>query len=544
MSENSSNTVHFQEYFKVIRSRIWVIFTIFILTVLSGAYVTEEVIAKVYSATADIEIKARNMPSVADFGGDTPDRIIDPNSFQNEFQIMQEPDTLLPIIEDLGLEKRWAKTVFKSSTGTLTAQEALAHMTQILKFDFTRGTNIIKITASSEDPKEAAEIANALANRYKTMREVEEAERNNRGTSSIRDQIDQQQKIVDAQQAKVDQLRQAAQSAGFPIQPGSRGSESQLDQDLIRRKSDLLTAKEDADARRVLLQSVINLSDEEFINTLEALGRQEPDIANLRSQTFSLESDVDDLLKKGFGEDNPEVQSVRAEIAVKQQQIKDLVAGTRRAMTVDSQMADSRVALLAGEVKDLTSKTLAEQSSQLEPFQDAQSELEKQQSLLDAYNVHLKQVSADFHMVESPVQIVAKALPPEAPSKPNKTLDMGVSVMAGLFVGVVVAFLIEYLDTSVKTMADAESLLGLPVLTVIPNKGGPMPLTQQAARLPHAEGYRILRAKLDLKVQNVLSRCWICPSCNTHSLHRCILSRNENGSRSCIGYGGFRWHLI
>ncbi len=53
-------------------------------------------------------------------------------------------------------------------------------------------------------------------------------------------------------------------------------------------------------------------------------------------------------------------------------------------------------------------------------------------------------------------------------------------------------------------MADAEMLLGLPVLTVIPNKGGPMPLTQQAARLPHAEGYRILRAKLDLKVQNGL----------------------------------------
>ena len=91
---------------------------------------------------------------------------------------------------------------------------------------------------------------------------------------------------------------------------------------------------------------------------------------------------------------------------------------------------------------------------------------------------------------------------PDRPSKPKKGLDLAISVMAGLFVGIVVAFLIEYLDTSVKTMADAEMLLGLPVLTVIPNKGGPMPLVQDSARLPHAEGYRILRAKLDLKVQN------------------------------------------
>ena len=92
--------------------------------------------------------------------------------------------------------------------------------------------------------------------------------------------------------------------------------------------------------------------------------------------------------------------------------------------------------------------------------------------------------------------------PPEGPSKPNKNLNMAISIVAGLFVGIGVAFLIEYLDTSVKTMADAETLLGLPVLTVIPNKGGPMPLVQDSGRQPHAEGYRILRAKLDLKVQN------------------------------------------
>ena len=81
-------------------------------------------------------------------------------------------------------------------------------------------------------------------------------------------------------------------------------------------------------------------------------------------------------------------------------------------------------------------------------------------------------------------------------------LYIGMSAGVGLLFGIIVAFLIEYLDTSVKTMADAEQLLGLPVLTIIPNKGGPMPLTQQTARLPHAEGYRILRAKLNLKVQN------------------------------------------
>ena len=58
------------------------------------------------------------------------------------------------------------------------------------------------------------------------------------------------------------------------------------------------------------------------------------------------------------------------------------------------------------------------------------------------------------------------------------------------------AFFIEYLDTSVKTMDDVEKFLGLPVLSVIPD--GVAPLIQEGPDSPHAEGYRILRAKIDL----------------------------------------------
>ena len=55
--------------------------------------------------------------------------------------------------------------------------------------------------------------------------------------------------------------------------------------------------------------------------------------------------------------------------------------------------------------------------------------------------------------MESPVRIIVRAAPPNYPSKPNKNLNLAISIVAGLFVGIVVAFLIEYLDTSVKTMA-------------------------------------------------------------------------------------------
>jgi len=501
MADNSSQTLHFNEYFKVIRNRLWVIFTIFVLSVATGEYITEWVLVKQYTASAQIQIRPAGEHYVSSIDNAPTDKGFDPTAFASEFEILKSPDVLLPIINDLQLDQIWAKRL-KMGVDKMKPLDALGYMKGILGLDLKRGTNIIEISATSELPTEAADIANALADRYKTMRDVQEDQRNSAGADSLRDQIQQQQKVVDEKKEKVDQLREQAAKDGVDLTSAGGGADDRETADLDERQKDLLAAKVDYDARRVLLQQLQNLSDDEFLNTLSALGKQEPNIAALRSEVFGLEGDISNLLKDGFEENHPRVQALRAEIERKQGQIKDLIAGTRRAMSVDADMAQSRVTLLQKEVDDLKVTTRTHVTTQLEPYRQAQRDFEEQHSLLDALTIKLQQVLGDKQLLVSPVRIIVRAAPPNYPSKPNKNLLLATSVGVGLFVGVVVAFLIEYLDTSVKTMADAESLLGLPVLTVIPNRGGPMPLTQDSARLPHAEGYRILRAKLDLKVQN------------------------------------------
>jgi capsular exopolysaccharide synthesis family protein len=375
-------------------------------------------------------------------------------------------------------------------------------MKGILKLDFSRGTNIIDITVTSEVAKECADVANAVADRYKTMRDVEEDERNNRGTESLRDQITQQQKAVDDAKAKVEGMRQELGKEKIDIPNGPISYTDRDETDLDKRKQDLLAAQEESDARKVLLDSVIKLPDDQFISTLDGMGQSEADIDSMRADVLKKETDIDNLVHGGYGDNNPHVQALQAELDAEKEQVSDLIAGLRRAMVVNTDIAKSHVDLLQKQVDALTDKLRNDTTNALVPFEDAQRALDQQQTLLDALNVRLKQVLADETLQESPVRIISRAEPPENPSKPNRNLNYAVSVFAGLFVGVGVAFLIEYLDTSVKTMADAETLLGLPVLTVIPNKGGPMPLIQDSGRLPHAEGYRILRAKLDLKVQN------------------------------------------
>jgi capsular polysaccharide biosynthesis protein len=152
-------------YLTVILRWLAITFVVFVLTILIGVYITDNLLPTVYTASAQIQVRPQNDQGFA------------PTNFQPEFEIMQSADFLLPIITDLGLDKAWATRIFKSKEYQLSSQDALDYMHKILKLDFVRGTNIINITVSSDVPEEAVDIVNAIADRYKTLRDAEEDQR-------------------------------------------------------------------------------------------------------------------------------------------------------------------------------------------------------------------------------------------------------------------------------------------------------------------------------------------------------------------------------
>ncbi|WNS81174.1 Wzz/FepE/Etk N-terminal domain-containing protein [Domibacillus sp. DTU_2020_1001157_1_SI_ALB_TIR_016] len=77
------------------------------------------------------------------------------------------------------------------------------------------------------------------------------------------------------------------------------------------------------------------------------------------------------------------------------------------------------------------------------------------------------------------VSILAAAEIGENPSpvKPQPLLNIAIAIVVGLMAGVGLAFLLEYLDNTIKTEQDIEKTLGLPVLggvtTISANSGRP-----------------------------------------------------------------------
>jgi uncharacterized protein involved in exopolysaccharide biosynthesis/Mrp family chromosome partitioning ATPase len=119
------------------------------------------------------------------------------------------------------------------------------------------------------------------------------------------------------------------------------------------------------------------------------------------------------------------------------------------------------------------------------------------------------------------ISIVEPAAVPRVPSSPRKLLTLGVTAAASLLAGVLLAFVRERLDSTLKTAEDVERSLGLPTLGIVPSYGAVAPrngraeakllsfggvaapaagsvdrVVEQAPRSVLAEAYRTIRTAL------------------------------------------------
>ncbi len=118
------------------------------------------------------------------------------------------------------------------------------------------------------------------------------------------------------------------------------------------------------------------------------------------------------------------------------------------------------------------------------------------------FRQRLDELQVEAQLKTGGAQLVTQGVIPTSKVRPNPVRSGIIASVFGLVMGIGLAFLIEYLDDSVKTKEDLDRAAGdLPVLGLIPimaGKVGPgsavAPLTENGS--PAAEAYRTLRTAL------------------------------------------------
>jgi len=155
-----------QRYASVILRWLLVGVATFGLTMSAGYYIVNDVVTKVYTASTLVELPAGDLATPTDSNPA-------PVALQPEFETtMMSPELLLAVIKDLGLERRWASRLSNSDQDELPDVDALTRIERLVKVQIKRDTNLVEITAASDVPEEAANIANAVANRYQSIRDL------------------------------------------------------------------------------------------------------------------------------------------------------------------------------------------------------------------------------------------------------------------------------------------------------------------------------------------------------------------------------------
>ena len=480
--------LHFLDYWRIIRIRKTVILAVFLLVFITATLVTY-ILPKAYASTARIKIEH----DISDITGITADGVsragYDPYFIQTEFEVIQSEVVLGRVVDLLNLNAEFGK---KYGGGTpFKTPESMGYLKSHMDLRPVRNTKLIEIRVFNEDPNEAARLANTIAQAYIDHRQAQVRDRSLRGIKTLQERFEEEEGKVRKLQTELDDLR---------VKLDISDSDAQGTAPTPSLESEALKQFE----RQRIENTMTYMGQKQLIENLKALPREK--LKQVLPTTVSdgtlgtLLVGLNEaqqklvLLGRDLGPDNPTVTTTKQLIDKLNQQIDERVDGIM--VGLSNQVVVSKVNLdgLEKQVEEAKRKD-QEKAEKSRPYYQKKQQLEELLGFRQTLFVKIAAEQIDAQLPkQGMVQIIDTAKPGDAPVRPNVTLNIVSGVVVGLVIGIALAFFIEYLDTSVKTIDDVERALQAPVLGVIPQNVGI--LLEEGAESPHAEAYRVLRTNL------------------------------------------------
>ncbi|VGO21358.1 GumC family protein [Pontiella sulfatireligans] len=482
-NEQQGSTLHFLDYWRVIRSRKEIVLAVAILVVLTGTVYTL-MLPNIYAASARILV-SEDAPEINPFGagGQSYYTSYNPYFLRTQFEVLQSKPMLYEVINRLNFQEEWGKAGEKLPRDV--AYKILKNSISVFQ---QRDTSLIVISVKRDNPNEAAKIANEISEVYRDSR-LDLAYNGARiAIDKIAEAMKSQRERVDAAEQVVEDLRKELDIAVI----GGEGNVDVTDVRLQQLEGDRLAAQREMVDKEVQLNILKDLGDKDlseqasYITFDQFVMSTMQQIQDINVQLSSLNAD--------YGENHPEVQRTRMQRDTLEATLTNHIKALRNGLETEYLRAKSNFEHLGAILASVRSTNIESQGAKFRPFRNAQADLESERFIYTQLKAKHRQEIITLEVPSNPVEIIDVAEPENRPVSPNLFMNVLLSIFVGLGAGVGLAYFIEYLDTSIKTADDVERLLGLPVLGLIPQKV--RPLVEEGPDSEHAEAYRVLRTNL------------------------------------------------
>ncbi len=320
-----------------------------------------------------------------------------------------------------------------------------------------KDTRIIELTFTHNDPQLAADVVNTVAKIF--------------GDQSHTRKI---QKYTDTSEwltKSTNELRARVQMAEQKLADYTRNNgifQSEGKTDLTTEKlAEMYTQQMKAETDRMLKESVYEQVKQGRVAELPDTFSDE-NSRKIKEDIGKLEVQEAELLDK-FGPENPRVTEVREKLKVTRGQIMAARTTLEGKLKADYERAARDERSLKSALDRAKSEAVQQNQAGIQ-FKILKEDVESSKQLYADFSNKMQQTKLQEVEQQKSLQIIEPAEPGKLVG-PQRIRTMLLGLLVGLIFGTGLAFFLEYLDNTVKSVDDIQRFAQLPTLAIIPSIG-------------------------------------------------------------------------
>ena len=451
------------DIWRIVLKRKWVILALTIIgAVLGSVYSSTRV--RLFEATATVDVN----PSSTNLG--LSDLIEESLSsaderMPTELAHMQANEVIFRTIKTLSQQHKgpfphaFDKMPASATIESFPADEVQGMIGAVkggLRLATLPSTNIVSVTFQSTNPDIARDVVNTLVNVYFEKNLEDAIARTGLVAKWLENQMVELR--LDASNAQ-GRLAQFQKDHGLV---GGDENDSLVIDRLRAENSQLSQLEADRIVKEAKLRQLAS-NDPDLIATIGP----SPTLGSLRSQQLQLRSELSQYATK-FGPAYPRVQQLKQQEASVQQQIDAEIVNVRRRVQEDYQNTIHTQDLVRAKI-DIEMQNVFRLNTSAAQFAVLRQDAESSRELYEALQLKLKESSIAAGLNTASASVIDHAMTPLGPINPNTATNSTISGAMGFVLGLILAFILDSLDDTLRTTEDVEVTSGLLSLGAIPH---------------------------------------------------------------------------
>lgn len=390
-------------------------------------------------------------------------RVLDTHEYyETQYKIIQSFSVLSIVVRDLGLQNDVDFLGKKPSTPP-PVEDIVAELRGLMTVEPVKGSRLLYIRVKHTKPAQARRLSEAISRTYLKQNLEKTTTATTEASEWLAGQLEHYKNELEQTENSLHEFKKENDLPSSTLDDLSKMIRLEMN-DYDQALTQTRLKRGELMARRVALEKVdANTPDD--IPASELLGNAY--LAGLRKQYQDAQRERAELVGEGKGENHPMVRRGDEKLSVARKELIDEIRMLQGAIARDLDIIQAQETGEAGFYESSRKRAVDLNLKELE-FHRLDRLREQNEKLYASLLEQLKETDLRRMMNTNNVRLLDLPIEPRAPISPNTPVNVGAGIGIGLLLGVLIAFVRETLDNTVKTPDEIEKKLGLPSLGLIP----------------------------------------------------------------------------